>query len=131
VGPDSRIIGSAAPTPYLYNLLPEAIARFRQQIRLVDLLGEGDPGLVRQAVWSCYQERPTAFCDPELFDPGAFTGDPICGSITWRVRQPWYAPRSADEQAAVERLHALMEEIRRKVEEKQRAERESAPAEED
>jgi tetrahydromethanopterin S-methyltransferase subunit A len=53
-----RIIGAEAPTPYLYNLPHEAIERFRQQIRIVDLLNEGDPRLVREAVWSRYQEEP-------------------------------------------------------------------------
>jgi tetrahydromethanopterin S-methyltransferase subunit A len=103
VGEDSRIIGADAPTPYLYNIPREAIERVRQQIRLVDLLNEGDPALIRDAVWSCYQEQPTPFRDYELFDPGAFCADPICSTITWRVRQPWYA---------------LMEQIRRKQEEK-------------
>ena len=82
---DSRIIGAEAPTPFLYNIPREAIDRVRQQIRLVDLLNEGRPELVRDAVWSCYQEQPTPFQDYELFDPGAFGADPICSTITWRV----------------------------------------------
>jgi tetrahydromethanopterin S-methyltransferase subunit A len=118
VGDDSRIIGSEAPTPYLYNIPREAIERFRGQVRLVDLLNEGDPKLIRDAVWSCYQEQPTAFRDYELFDPGAFYADPICATLTWRVSQPWYAPRSQTEQAAVDRVHELMEQIRKKNEER-------------
>ena len=114
----SRIIGSEAPTPYLYNIPAEAIERFRRQIRIVNLLNEGDPKLARDAVWSCYQEQPTKFRDYELFDPGAFPAEPICSTITWKVRQPWYAPRDAEEQAAVDRIEALMEEIRRKTAQK-------------
>ena len=113
VDENRRILGSEAPTPYLYNIPAEAIERFRQQIRIVNLLNEGDPKLVRDAVWSCYQEQPTRFRDYELFDPGAFPADPICSTITWKVRQPWYAPRNAEEQAAVNRIEALMEEVRR------------------
>jgi tetrahydromethanopterin S-methyltransferase subunit A len=114
----SRIIGAESPTPFLYNLPTEAIERARQQIRLVNLLNEGRPEVVREAVWSCYQEEPTDFRGQELFDPGAFPGDPICTTITWRVSQPWYAPPPPEQQAAVDRMHALMEQIRRKTEQR-------------
>jgi len=122
IGEDSRIIGSESLTPFLYNVPREAVERFREQVRIVDLIDEGDPGLVRSAVWSCYQEEPTQFRDQVLFDPGAMPGEPICASITWRVRQPWYAPRSDDEQAAVERMHELMERIKARNEARRRAE---------
>lgn len=112
---NSRIVGSKALTPYLYNIPREMVERFRRQIRVIDLLNQGDPKLVRDAVWACYQEKPTRFRDYELFDPGAFPGEAICSTITWRVRQPWYAPRTPEEQAAVERAQALMEEIRRRT----------------
>ncbi|NIM04078.1 MAG: tetrahydromethanopterin S-methyltransferase subunit A, partial [Armatimonadetes bacterium] len=50
-----RIIGTEAPHPFLYNLPMEMIERFRKQLTLIDLQFQGDPGLIRQAVWSCYQ----------------------------------------------------------------------------
>ena len=115
-----RIIGSESPTPYLYNLPPESITRFREQIEVIDLLNEGDPKVIREAVWSCYQEEPTPFRDLLLFDPGAFPAEPICATITWRIRQPWYAPRTDQEREAQERLQAYMAEVRRKVEERQK-----------
>jgi tetrahydromethanopterin S-methyltransferase subunit A len=118
VGEDSRIIGADAPTPFLHNIPRAAIDRVRQQIRLVDLLNEGDPSLIRDAVWSSYQEQPTPFREYELFDPGAFSDDPICTTITWRVRQPWVPPTPPEHQAAVDRMHDLMEQIRRKQEER-------------
>jgi tetrahydromethanopterin S-methyltransferase subunit A len=126
VDDNSRIVGAQGPTPYLYNLPREAIERFRQQVRIVNLLNEGDPRLVRDAVWSCYQERPTRFRDYELFDPGAFPAEPICTTLTWRVRQPWYAPRNAQEQAAADRLQDLMALIKAKTEAK-RAQRDPGP----
>lgn len=116
VDEDSRIIGAEGPTPYLYNLLPEAIARFREQLRIINLLNEGEPKLVRDAVWSCYQEEPTGFRGTLLFDPGAFPAEPICSTITWRVAQPWYAPRNADERAAHDRLQDFMGEVRKRAE---------------
>ncbi len=122
-----RIIGAEAPTPYLYNIPHEAVERFREQIRVINLLNEGDPGLVREAVWSCYQEEPTPFGTGDasgrsylLFDPGAFPAEPICSTITWRIRQPWYAPRSEAEREAHERLQDFMAEVRKKVERKTR-----------
>lgn len=118
---DARIVGAEAPTPYLYNVPRQAVERFRQQMRIVDLINEGDPKVVRDAVWSCYQEQPTRFRDYELFDPGAFPADPICLPITWKIRQPWYAPRNAEERAATERLQRMMAEIKAKVEAKRAA----------
>jgi len=111
-----RIIGAEAPTPYLYNIPRESVERFREQIRVIDLLNEGDPGLVRQAVWACYQEEPTPFGEYVLFDPGALPAEPICSTLTWRIRQPWYAPRTDAERQAHERLQEFMAEVRRKVE---------------
>jgi len=121
-----RIIGAQAPTPYLYNIPRESVERFREQIRVIDLLNEGDPGLVREAVWSCYQEEPTAFRGYTLFDPGAFAAEPICSTVTWRIRQPWYAPRTDAERQAHERLQGFMAEVRRKVEGKRRDEEDGA-----
>ena len=116
VDEQQRIIGAESPTPYLYNLPPESVARYREQIRVVDLLNEGEPAVVRQAVWSCYQEEPTPFGPYELFDPGAFPGEPICVPLTWRIRQPWYAPRTDKERDAQERLRRFMAEVRERVE---------------
>ncbi len=122
IGEDSRIIGAESLTPYLYNVPREAVARFCEQVRIVDLINEGDPALVRNAVWSCYQEEPTEFRGKILFDPGAMPGEPICASITWRVRNPWHAPRSDDERAALERMHELMDRIRARNEARRRGE---------
>ena len=32
---------------------------------------------MRQAVWSCYQETPTAFREYTLSDPGAWPDEPL------------------------------------------------------
>ncbi|MFQ6050939.1 MAG: tetrahydromethanopterin S-methyltransferase subunit A [Candidatus Hydrothermarchaeota archaeon] len=84
-----KIIGTEAPTPFLYNVKIEAIERFRNQITLIDLLNEGSPDVIREAVRSCYQEEPTEFMGYRLYDPGAYPEPPICGKITWKVREPW------------------------------------------
>jgi len=115
VDENRRIIGTHAPTPYLFNLPISFIERFRKQITVVDLLNEGDPELVRKAVWSCYQEEPTDFGGHALRDPGAFAGSPLVGRITWRVTHPEKEPRSPGERQQVERLRALMEKVRRRA----------------
>ena len=94
-----RIVGSAAPTPYLYNIPVEVIDRFNNQIAsIINLLckpGERDtkaPGLdpkvLEKAVWSCYQENPVEFMDYTLYDMGAYPEPAICHKIVSKVTQP-------------------------------------------
>ena len=89
-GIDERrtIIGSQAKTPYLFNIPLEAISRFRDQLTLIDLIGETDPEVITKAVWSCYQENPTPFKEYSLYDPGAYSDSAISSSLTWRVEHP-------------------------------------------
>ena len=82
------IIGSQAVTPYLFNISLEAIERFRKQVTLIDLVGEMDPQVLVKAVWSCYQEEPTAFKEYMLHDPGAYCQTGIATSLTGRVAHP-------------------------------------------
>jgi tetrahydromethanopterin S-methyltransferase subunit A len=113
-----RIIGAQARTPYLFNLPMEYIERFRRQIRAVNLLNEGDPDLVRQAVWSTYQEEPTAFRGYSLCDPGAYPESPLSGRITWRVTKPQAEPKDESERQQRDKLRDLMERIKRAAREK-------------
>jgi tetrahydromethanopterin S-methyltransferase subunit A len=113
-----RIIGAQARTPYLFNLPLEFIERFRQQIRAVNLLNEGDPDLVRRAVWACYQETPTTFREYSLHDPGAYPEPPLSGRLTWRVTNPYTAPKDETERQHREKLKDLMARIRRAAEKK-------------
>jgi tetrahydromethanopterin S-methyltransferase subunit A len=94
-----RIMGSAAPTPYLYNIPVEVIDRFNKQVvSVINLLcqpGERDtkaPGLdpkvVEKAVWSCYQENPARFMDYTLYDMGAYPEPAIYHKIVSKVTQP-------------------------------------------
>ena len=115
-----RIIGAEAPTPYLFNIAGEFVERFRQQISVVDLVNEGSVDVLRQAVWSCYQENPTLFRQYELFDPGAYPAQALCGKITWRVTRPSEEPRSDEECIQREKAKALMNKIKQSVEEKTR-----------
>jgi tetrahydromethanopterin S-methyltransferase subunit A len=100
----------------------ECIARFGQQVRMINLLDEGDPDLLRRAVWSCYQEDPTSFRNYTLFDPGAYPEGPLAGQITWRVTRPQAEPKDESERQQRERLRDLMARVKRGAEKKRERE---------
>ena len=113
---NKRILGTKAPTPYLFNIPTEYVDRFRKQVSVIDLVNEGSPDVVRQAVWSCYQETPTPFRQYSLHDPGAYSEAPLSGKITFRITDPQRQPKNDEERANMEKIQALMERIRRTVE---------------
>jgi len=100
-----KIMGTEAPTPYLYNLPVESIERFRKQVKLIDLLNEGNPEEIKKAVWACYQEEQTEFRGYLLHDPGAYPEPPIVKPITWRITEPWKAVSEEEER----RIKEIME----------------------
>jgi len=118
-----RIIDARARTPYLFNLPIEYIARFRQQVRIINLVDEGDPELLRRAVWSCFQEEPTPFQNYTLSDPGAYPEAPLSGQLTWRVTRPQAEPKDEAEREQREKLRALMARVKRGAEKKREGER--------
>jgi tetrahydromethanopterin S-methyltransferase subunit A len=113
-----RIIGTEAPTPYLFNIPQEFVERFREQVAVIDLVNEGAPEVLRQAVWSCYQEEPTPFRQYRLYDPGAYQGAPLTGTITWKVTQPSLEPQSDEERVQREKIQHLMERIKKTTQKK-------------
>jgi tetrahydromethanopterin S-methyltransferase subunit A len=119
-----RIIGTKAPHPFLYNIPSEFIIRLRKQITLVDCQFQ-EEGVIRQAVWACYQEKPVEFREHHLCDPGAYPESPYAGKITWRVTQPWAESKDEAERAAkqkaldlIERLKARGDQLRKEKERK-------------
>ncbi len=82
------IIGTNAPTAYLFNIPLGVIERFRKQITPINLLNVIDSETVRKAVWSCYQEEPTEFMEHVLYDVGAYPEPAICCKITLRIKKP-------------------------------------------
>jgi hypothetical protein len=111
-------MGTDAPTPYLYNLPEAAVRRFREQIIVIDLLNEGNPEILCRAVRACIQEKPADFRGQNLWDRGAFPGEPLCEKITWRVKQPWYAPRNLQEMKAREQAENIIATLKRRQQEK-------------
>ncbi len=122
-----RIVGAKAPTPYLFNVPLEFIERFRQQVTVIDLVDEGSPEVLRQAICACYQELPTPFGDYLLSDPGAYAEPPLRGKITWKVRNPSAEPKDEQARTRVEKARELMEQIKKSVEQRKRCETESSP----
>ena len=127
VDPNRRIVRAEAPTPYLFNIPLEFIERFRKQVTVIDLVNEGSPEVLRQAVWCCYQEEPTAFQKHTLHDPGAWPDPPLSGKITWRITQPQKEPKSEQERADSEKLRALMDRVRESTERKHRGDAHPPP----
>lgn len=107
-----RIIGADSLFPVLYNIPEEFIDRLRDQVSLIDIQFEDDPGQIRKAVWSCYQEEPVEFMDYSLYDIGAYPKPPLSGKITWRVSQPWSEPGSDKERDALKRARDMMERLK-------------------
>jgi tetrahydromethanopterin S-methyltransferase subunit A len=106
-----RIIGTNAPHPFLYNIPREFIDRLRKQVMLVDCQFQ-EEGVIRQAVWACYQEEPVEFRGYHLHDPGAYPEPPFAGKITWRVTQPWAEPKDEVERAAKQKALELIERLK-------------------
>jgi len=109
-----RIIKTQSPHPFLFNISMELIDRFRKQISLIDLQFEGNPDIIRKAVWSCYQENPVEFKEYSLFDIGAYPEPPLSGKITWRVTMPWAQPADEKEEEALKKAKELIEKLRAK-----------------
>jgi len=107
-----RIVKTDAPHPFLFNLSTEMIERFRNQLSVIDLIFEGDPDLIRKAVWSCYQESPVEFRGYSLYDPGAYSKTPLSGKLTWRITQPWAEILDDKEREAKRKALELMEKLK-------------------
>ena len=106
-----RIIGTEAPHPFLFNIPMEFIDRLRKQVSLIDCQFQSDP-VIRQAVWSCYQENPVEFRGYSLYDPGAYPEPPLSGRITWQVTQPWAEPLDEKEREAKKKAQELIEKLK-------------------
>lgn len=113
-----RIRETEAASAILYNLPAEYIERFLEQVRLVDLQFKGTPDVIKKAVWACFQESPVDFMGYTLYDPGAFSQEPLSGKITMKVSKPWAEPEDEGEKDAVKRMREMVERLKKKKEEK-------------
>jgi tetrahydromethanopterin S-methyltransferase subunit A len=61
-----RIIGGQGAIPYIENLTEEAISRFQQQIKPIDLVGHTDKTVITQTIETCMQQAPPSFGEPYI-----------------------------------------------------------------
>ena len=113
-----RIKDTSSPHPFLHNLPIEFIDRFRKQLTFVDLQFEGNPDVIRKAVWSCYQEKPVQFRAQSLYDPGPFKEEALSGTITMRVTQPWLEQPDEKEQDAIRKAKEMIARLKARSKEK-------------
>jgi tetrahydromethanopterin S-methyltransferase subunit A len=59
-----RIIGSRGAIPFIQNLPPQAIARFQQQVELVDCIGQEDTMQIEELI-----TRYSCLCEPYPAEP--------------------------------------------------------------
>lgn len=109
---EKRIIGAKAPAPFLFNIPQESIQRFIEQTKFINLVNEGSPDVIRDVVWTCYQEKPTRFRNYELWDMGAYEAEPICKSITWKITNPAYGPKDENEKQALDKMQELIKKLK-------------------
>ncbi len=69
----ARVIGTEAANAVLYNVPREVVARFLDQVTLVDCQFQDIPTL-RAAIRACYQETPTEFQGPAPLRSGCIPG---------------------------------------------------------
>ncbi len=84
-----KVVGSTGAIPFIENLPDEAVARFRDQIEVIDMIGEEDYGKINAKV----QELTAR-------DPGAYPEDPIIvkrggeGEEAAKIEMPLAMPAS-------------------------------------
>ena len=61
-----RIIDAPGAIPYIENINSEAIARFQQQIQVVDMLGVTNSAKIDTAITRCIEEALPCFGDPYI-----------------------------------------------------------------
>jgi len=61
-----RIIDAPGAIPYIENLNEEAVARFRAQIMVIDLLGVTDAHRIAATIDECLKKSPPSFGEPYI-----------------------------------------------------------------
>ncbi len=61
-----RIRNAPGVIPYIENLSQEAIARFQQQIDIINLIGVTDPQKIQSHITQCLSKKPPKFGEPYI-----------------------------------------------------------------
>ncbi len=61
---NNRVIGASSAVPFIENLPRDAIARFKEQVEIVDMIGVCDVDKVEKAVVDCIGRDPGPYGEP-------------------------------------------------------------------
>jgi tetrahydromethanopterin S-methyltransferase subunit A len=61
---NNRVVGAKGAVPYIENLTREAVERFRQQVELVDMMGDSDKEKILARARECAARNPGSFGEP-------------------------------------------------------------------
>lgn len=61
-----RIIDAPGAIPYIENLDEDAIHRFQEQIKVIDLIGVIDKNSINEEIKRCLEEKPSVFGEPYI-----------------------------------------------------------------
>jgi tetrahydromethanopterin S-methyltransferase subunit A len=61
---NNRVIGAKSAIPFIENLPNEAVERFRQQVEIINLINELDPGIILSTIDKCAIRNPGPFGQP-------------------------------------------------------------------
>jgi tetrahydromethanopterin S-methyltransferase subunit A len=68
VDANGRITGARGAVPYIENVPPEAISRFREQVEIVDMIDTCDPGVIMKKVGELSGARKEPFGEPMIME---------------------------------------------------------------
>ena len=69
VDSNNRVIGARSAIPFIENLPLPAVARFQEQVRIVDLIDVSDGGRILAAIDDCLAKNPGSFGEPMVVEP--------------------------------------------------------------
>lgn len=61
---NNKAVGAKGAVPFIENLTKEAVERFRQQVEIVDMIGECDPQKIIAKARECAAKNPGSFGEP-------------------------------------------------------------------
>lgn len=68
IDPEGRIIGATGAVPYIENIPPEAVARFREQVELIDMIGQTDEATLQKKIAELSSVRKEPFGEPMVME---------------------------------------------------------------
>jgi tetrahydromethanopterin S-methyltransferase subunit A len=61
---NNKVVGAKGAVPFIENLTQGAVERFRQQVEILNMIGECDPGKIMVMARECAAKNPGSFGEP-------------------------------------------------------------------